>query len=156
MIKIGNLSNKKNGKKYSFSDIHMDFQATQTSVSKTNDNVVAGNDIGVDLDERAIKNSILNILSQKRYTNPEFGINLKRYIGGTVSEMTARSIGAAIERGIGLYEPRVKIERIIVSGNADTFTYNIIIILSLLNFNKTPLTLTGVLNNSGNFNFINK
>lgn len=154
-ITIKNLSNKKDNRKYTFSDIHFDFSERKISNNSRNDDVVAGNDIDIDVDEVAIMNSIRNIITQRRYLNPSFGINIKKYIGGSITELTSKTIGDEIDRGINLFEPRVKVDKIIVMANPDNYAYYIMIALSLPNLNKNFL-FNGVLDNTGNFNFINR
>jgi len=134
----------------------MDLQPKSISNNKRNNNVVGGNDIISDTDQNAIKNSIRNILTQSRYLVPNIGVNLKSFIGRDISEGTARAIGNAIDRGISLYEPRVKLEKLIVAGNEDKFLYNIILIISFPNFNSSQTVLEAILDNDGNFQYINK
>ena len=153
-IKISNLTNKKNGRDYSFADIHLDFSPKQASSNTRNSDIVSGNDIEADYDEKAIMNSLRNILTQRRYLNPSFGVNIKKYIGGSVNDLTSKAIGTEIDRGITLFEPRVKVEKIIVLADPDKFSYYISIAVSLPNFQKI-FYYSGVLDNIGNFNFIN-
>ncbi len=137
MITIGNLSNRPNGRPYSFSDIHLDLQEKLSSTNVKNADVVRGNDIIMDTDAAAIRNSVINIVTQRRYFNSEFNINIKQYIGEFVSEMTGQSIGDAIDKGLSLFEPRINVVKILVGANEETYSYSIAIIYTLYCLSKT-------------------
>lgn len=156
MIIINNLSNKNKSKGYIFSDLNLFVETTQKSTSVNNNNIVIGNDIVIDVDESAIKNSIRNILLQKRYTFPSFGANLKSFVGQPLSEMAAISLGEVIEKNITLYEPRVKLQKILVAPDYDNFLYFIVIIITLPNFKNQSLSLQSIFTNDGDFQFIDK
>ncbi len=150
-ITIGNLSTKKGGS--TFVDLHLDLQMAKKSNNVLNNNVVAGNDVIVDTDEAAIKNSIINGLTQRRYTNPLFGVNVRRLIGQPLSDMGARALGDSIERWITTFEPRVKVIQILVAPDYDNYLYRVVLILFLNNLNKQTM-LNGTLNDTGRFEFI--
>lgn len=156
MIKISNLSNKKNNRKYSFADIHFDLQEKQVSNNRQNNDIVSGNDILADYDEKAVINSLVNILLQRRYLNPLFNINLKQYIGKPASDMIALSLGQDIERGIALFEPRIKTKKILVAPDLDKNTYRIFLLIAMPNFSNQNISLEGLFDNLGNLSFINK
>ncbi len=156
MIIINNLSNKNKTKGYIFSDLNFSLENVQKSTSVNNNNIVIGNDIVIDMDESAVRNSIKNLLLQKRYTFPAFGVNLRSYVGGPLSEMGAISLGEAIEKNITLYEPRVKLEKIYVAPDYDNFLYIVMIIISLPNLGNQQLTLKSIVTNDGDFRFVDK
>jgi phage baseplate assembly protein W len=151
MITISNLSNKKNINKPTFVDLNLDFQMNQVSSNRKNADVVLGNDLIVDTDDRAIMNSIQNILSQKRYLNPAFNIDLSNFIGQPLSDMGATALGNTIDKGIALFEPRVKVQKILVATDHDTNTYVIAIILVLPNLGNKQLIINSSLSNTGDF-----
>lgn len=155
MITIGNLSNRPNGRSYSFSDLHLDLQEKKSSSNIRNDDVVRGNDILMDTDVAAINNSITNILTQRRYLSSDFSVNLKQFIGDQISEMTSRSIGDAIDKGLTLHEPRIAVNKVIVGADLVNFRYNIAIFYTLKNFKDSKKLLQGTLNNMGDFNLVN-
>jgi phage baseplate assembly protein W len=156
MITISNLSSKKSGKSYTYSDLDLNFEEKKVSSNTRNDNIVAGNDLVVSTDIEAIKNSIRNILFQKRHLVPTVGVNLKKYIGQPISEMRAQSIGDDIERGITLFEPRVKVEKILVRYNIDQSTYFIELRLKLVNFSESLTILNAAFSQQGEFTFVNR
>ena len=156
MITISDLSSKKNGKAYTYSDLDLNFEEKKVSSNVRNSNIVNGNDLVISSDLAAIKNSIRNILSQKRHLSPKVGVNLKKYLGYPVSEMGANAIGEEIERAIALFESRVKAEKIIVRYNIDLMTYAIEIRVRLLNFSDSISILNATFSNNGEFIFVNK
>lgn len=156
MITISNLSNKKKGNNFTFSDIHLDLEQSLASINKRNTDAVSGNDIIIDSDKVAIFNSIRNIFTQRRYLNPAFDNKLAKYIGTPVSQMAAHAIGEDIDRALVLFEPRVKVIKILVKANSDNNSYGITIFLSLPNFSNEQLMMMGNFSNDGRFDFINR
>ena len=153
-ITITNLSNKKGNNSYTFSDLHLDLQESQTSTNNRNADVVTGPDIIADYDELAIRNEVKNLFTQSRYLNPKFGVNLRQYIGQPMSEMSAWSLGQDIERGINLFIPRVKLKKVVVAPDYNIQAYIIVLLLDLPNFSKQVM-LNASLNNTGRFDFVN-
>jgi len=156
MIIVGNLSNNKNNRKYTYTDIDVSLEKTQNSDNNRNSDVVAKNDIIINTDERAILNSVQNILLQKRYLTPKFGANLRNFIGQPLSDMGAVSVGEEINRNITLYEPRIKVQNIYVVPDYDNYMYVIAIILSIPNFKNKQLILNGKLSTDGDLFFGDK
>jgi phage baseplate assembly protein W len=154
MINITNLTNKTSGRNYVFSDLNMDFQERQVSGNRKNTDIAPGIDLVIDYDRDAVRNSIRNLLYQKRYLT-EFNINLKSYIGSGISKTKAESLGETIERGIALYEPRVKTEKILVGASIDQGVYYISIIVSMVNFPDNIVVIKSTLDRNGSFTFIN-
>lgn len=153
MIKISSLS--KTTKDFSYKDILLDFQESKVSLNSKNNDIVAGNDIVVSTDINAIKNSIVNILTQTRYTNSLMNVNLKKYLGSPATEMTSQSIGNDIDKGLALLEPRIKVNNILIAPDFDQFTYRIVIIYSIKALGLSKEILEGTLNSTGRFAVIN-
>ena len=153
MIVINNLSNKINQNNYTFSDINLDFALKQVSNNRRNNDVVVGNDIIADVDERAILNSIENLLTQKRYLTPSFGVNLKNFIGQPLSDLGASALGNTIDTCIKLYEPRITLQKILVAPDYDNFLYQIAIIILMPNLNNKQVVINTSFNNTGDFTF---
>ena len=154
MINISNLTSKSSGKNYIFSDLDLNFQQKQISGNRKTNDVAPGIDVVVSLDVEAIKNSIRNILFQKRYLS-DFDINLKSYIGENISQMRGQLLGEQIEKGIALYERRVKVEKIFIATNIEENTYHISMILRPVNFKNGTILLNSTLDRNGTFSFIN-
>ena len=153
MINITNLSSTKNGKGFIFSDLNLNFEEKKVSGNFRNGDVAPGNDLVIDYDVDAIKNSIRNLLFQKRYLT-NVSANLKMFIGQPMSEMNAIALGENIERAITLFEPRVKIEKIYVIPNIERFTYYIYMAVRILNLNVVT-TLNASFDRNGAFEFVN-
>jgi len=154
MINVTNLTSKSAGRNYVFSDLDLNFQQKQISGNRKNNDIASGIDVVVSLDSEAVKNSIRNILFQKRYLT-NFDINLKSYIGQNISTLRGQLLGEQIEKGMALYEPRAKVEKIFVATNEDQNSYYISMILRLINFENKLLLLNSTLDRNGTFTFIN-
>ena len=154
MINITNLTSKVSGRNYIFSDLDLDFNQKQISGNRKSNDVANGIDVVISLDVEAIKNSIRNLLFQKRYL-VDFNINLKNYIGENISELQGQFLGEQIERGLALYEPRVKTQKIFVATNIEQNSYYISLVLRLVNFKEQILLLNATLDRNGTFTFIN-
>lgn len=99
---------------YTYSDLHLDF------------NKPIVKDFEADFDEAAIKNSIytlFNTIPGQSLLNPEYGLNLAKYLFDPVNETNANLIGKDILKGIGVYEPRVNVIRINITVNEDDQSY---------------------------------
>lgn len=155
MITISNLTSKKSGKDYTYADLNLEFEEKKVSSNSRNNNIASGNDLVISTEVEAIKNSIRNILFQRRHLNPQLNVNLKKHLGQSISEMRALSIGEDIERAVNLYEPRVKLEKVVIRMNQDQGSYFIELRLTLVNFNQAPIILQAQLTNVGDFSFIN-
>lgn len=154
MINVTNLTSKSDGRNYVFSDLDLNFQQKQISGNRKNNDIASGIDVVVSLDAEAVKNSIRNLLFQKRYLT-DFNINLKNYIGQNISKLRGQLLGEQIEKGIALYEPRAKVEKIFVATNEDQNSYYISMILRLVNFENKLILLNSTLDRNGSFTFIN-
>lgn len=155
MITISNLSNKKNGRTYTYSDFSLDFEEKQVSSNSRNSNVSTGNDIVVLSDVDAIKTAIRNILFQTRHLTPTMDVRLNKYIGLPLTEMRGISIGEDIERAIALFEPRVSVKKIYVGTDYDAMSYYIQLVLDLVSFDQSTIILNARFTNDGQFDFLN-
>ncbi len=153
MINISNLTSKKSGRKFIYSDLNLNFEEKQVSGNNRSSDVASGNDLVIDFDVEAIKNSIRNILFQRRYLSA-LNINLKKYIGEPASEANGETLGDDIERAIAIYEPRIKCEKILVHVNVDQHLYQISLFVRILNLNEI-VRLDASFTHSGNFVFLN-
>lgn len=129
-INFNQLPATDNAKKYVFSDLHLDI--TQEKIFSKKGSTKNKNDIKVDFDIDAIKNSLKSIFNTRkgqRVLYPEFGINLEQYLFEPITREVAYNIGEEINRGIVLFEPRVTPLRINVAVNSDEDGYNVTLIL---------------------------
>jgi phage baseplate assembly protein W len=153
MINISNLTSKKNGKTFVFSDLDLNFQEAKVSKNRGNDDFAAGNDLVINTDEEAIKNSIRNLLFQTRHLS-DVNINLKSYIGEPISEFRGVVLGEDINKVLTLYEPRIKVEKIYVFADIDRSQYIISILTKIKNLGDS-FKLNFSFSRNGSFNFIN-
>ena len=79
-------------------------------------------------DIESIKNSIANALLTspgEKILNPEFGIDLRRFIFEPVDIFTTQEIRADIEENLPNFEPRIELEKVDVQALEDQQQYNI-------------------------------
>ena len=135
-IKITNLeqiSEQYKQKAYYYKDLHLDFEKSST-FSTTLNRKVEGNDIRVDFDESAIRNSLKNLFNTRpgqRFLFPLYGLDLNQYLFEAVSEMNGQVIGEHIVRSIQNFEPRVTLQRCNVVAMPDDNQYDITIIVEI-------------------------
>jgi phage baseplate assembly protein W len=133
-IKISNLqqlSDEYEIKKFVFSDLHLDLKKNgyySEAIQQKNE----GNDLAVDYDESAIRNSLKNLFNTRpgqRFLFPKYGLDLYQYLFEPISENIGRSIGDRIVRAVELYEPRVKVKNCYVKCLMDDNQYDITLIV---------------------------
>ena len=107
-------------------------------------------------DIESIKNSIANALLTspgEKILNPEFGIDLRRFIFEPVDIFTTQEIRADIEENLPNFEPRIELEKVDVEALEDEQQYNIQLQINVPSLNVYGLSLRSVLNSNG-YNFI--
>ena len=120
-----------------YSDIHLDI-ATSSDYSTEALQVIKKNDIKVDYDLNAIKNSLNNLFNTRpgqRFLFPNYGLNLSQFIFEPVTEYNGRLIGEKIVRSVQLFETRVTLKQCNVSLMPDENQYDINLILEFPVFN---------------------
>jgi len=124
---------------YSYSDLHLDFT---NPISK---------DLKSDYDVTAVKNSLFtlfNTVPGQNLLNPQYGLNLTRYLFEPINETNGRLIGGEIVQGINNFEPRVVINTIDVEINEDEQTYYITLNI-FIPIIDTTLRIPGTLTKTG-------
>lgn len=120
-----------------YTDLHLDLKLAQTiGLGKTPSDA---NDILVDNDIEAIRNSIRNIFTTRKgqkLLTPEFGSSLEQYLFEPITEIYARAIGDDILTAIERYEPRIEVLKVYVLPNPDENQYNISVAYKFLEFKK--------------------
>lgn len=104
-------------------------------------------DLVLDTDSEAVKRSIKNLMFTDRYERPwqpKLGAGLKAYLFENIEYSTASTIRKRIISTIQTYEPRAKLQEVIVSVDADNNRYNAKIVFSVLN-NPEPVTIETIL-----------
>lgn len=135
---------------YTFVDLHLDIEEARVRQDGL-ENLAISNDIKVDWDERAIKNSLINIFNTipgERFLIPRFGCNLYAYLFTQVTDFTAKIIGKTILNAIELWEPRVIVDKVEVIAKPDDHEYNITVKVIIMKL-KYQTQLTGVLTQGG-------
>lgn len=141
-IKISNLeaiSKQFEQKTHVYKDLHLDFEKSfefNTTLNKR----IEGNDVRVDYDEAAIRNSLLNLFNTKpgqRFLFPLYGLDLNQFLFEAVSEENGQIIGEKIVTSIEKYEPRVRLQRCSVVAMPDDNQYDITIMITIPILNTT-------------------
>jgi len=94
--------------------------------------------------ERAVVNSIKNLVSTNHYEkpfNPSFGSNLRRLLFENVDKFTAALIEREITEVISNFEPRATVSSVIVSPRTDENGFNVQLEFFVVNITN-PLTIT--------------
>jgi uncharacterized protein len=97
------------------------------------------NDILVDNDITAIKNSLRNIFTTKKgqkILNPDFGLSLEQYLFQPITNANAKALGTDISTGISRYEPRITVSNIVVNPMFDLEQYYVSVYYTLLEINQ--------------------
>lgn len=125
-----------------YTDLKLDL--TPTNSVGLGLNVAKANDIVVDKDYDAIRNSIRNIFTTRpgqKLLTPNFGSSLERYLFEPVTDTMARIIGNEILNQIETFEPRVEVINVEVSPQPEMNQYYIQVVYSFLEL-KTQNTLS--------------
>ena len=125
-----------------YTDIHLDIDVRGLYSATTEDRPLA-NDILLDYDRSAIKNSLLNLFNTRpgqRFLFPEYGLDLNEFLFEAVTEDLGSIIGERIVASITNFEPRVKVRKCIVIAAPDDNLYDITLILNIPTF-ATDFTL---------------
>lgn len=138
---------------YTYTDLKLDLQLDYT---RNNEFLKKKEikDIQIDYDYAAIRNSIYNLVTTvpgQRILNPEYGLNLPKYLFLRISESVALSIGNEVLAGITAFEPRVNVQKINVIADEANQQYIVELILSMTNIDNSSFILVGTLSNSGFF-----
>lgn len=151
-LNLNILKSQANSTKYAnivYRDLHLDIEKLYTN----NDELHKINeitDIVTDVNSKAIKNSIYNILSTmpgQKILNPEFGLNLTQWLFTNLSETNASLIKFKITEQINKYEPRVTLTKVEVIPNYEEHQYDIAIHFNNNEVFNLNLTETGIIPN---------
>jgi phage baseplate assembly protein W len=140
---------------YLYKDLFLDIKNSYSYNAQLNRKEELKDIAGV-YDIEAIKNSITNALLTspgEKILNPEFGIDLRRFIFEPVDIFTTQEIRADIEENLPNFEPRIELEKVDVEALEDQQQYNIQLQINVPSLNVYGLSLRSVLNSNG-YNFI--
>lgn len=121
--------------KYTYTDLHLDIETSFNIHASSRSNQ---NDIRVDYDVQAVRNSIRNLMTTRplsKIYSPAMGSKLETYLFEGMSEFKASLIGREINTLLTKYEPRINITSIIVFPDIKANTYNIRLEYSLVDKN---------------------
>jgi phage baseplate assembly protein W len=121
-----------------YTDLHLDLVISKNVGVGLNAH--DSNDIEIDEDVAAIKNSLYNIFSTipgQKLLTPSFGASLDQYVFESVDTMRGKIIGDDILRAITTFEPRIQVLNIEVYPMPDQLMYYIILVYQLVGLNKT-------------------
>jgi phage baseplate assembly protein W len=131
-----------------YTDLTMDVEVNNLA---TDDNLFKpenSSDISVSVDEQAIKNSLVNIFNTipgQKVLNPEFGLDLKRFLFEPLTSFTAQRISETIFNGIRRWETRVDIVNIDVQQDYSNYQFTISLTLRIPKLSNSNVSFTGIL-----------
>jgi phage baseplate assembly protein W len=140
---------------YTYADLHLDLREKYL-INNPMHQQPEVNDLMVDYDVDALKNSLLNLFSTSpgdKILSPEFGLDLRQYIFEPITRERAFDMQRKIFSGITRFEPRIIVNQVVVVPNFDAMEYNITIYYSVPTLNITNARLASSLNKNG-YNYI--
>ena len=156
LIKISDLSVDKQDNAaleagYLYKDLFLDLEPEIYYNKQLNKNVIL-KDVQGSYDLQAIKNSIINIFLTspgQKILNPEFGIDLRRYLFEPVNSSTAYKIKYDIDTRLPGQEPRIQLQKVNVDAITDAQEYYIAMQIDIPSLNAYGITLKSLLNSNG-------
>ena len=143
-------------KNYVYTDLFLDLTQEPHEIGiNTRGTNSQGRDIKIAYNINAIKNSIVNLFNTspgERLLLPDYGCNLKGFIFDSITESTANEIGRTISRSLQMWEPRVNLVDMDITGYESRHEYVVTLILEVPFFdenNNDRFSIVGVLNNEG-------
>jgi len=100
-------------------------------------------DINKNLDAMAVINSVKNLILTGHYErpfHPEIGSSIAKMLFENMDNITASNLAREIRQVIENFEPRVKVNNVIVSPDFDNNAYSIGMQFTLIN-QTTPITI---------------
>lgn len=138
-------------KPYTYADLHLDLQEKYLINDNFNQRPEI-NDLRLDYDLDAIKNSIRNIFYTspgEKILNQEFGLDLRNFLFEPITSKNSFAIKRIISGEIGLLEPRIVVKSVDVVPDTDNDQYSITMMFDVPTLDITNASLFGVLNKSG-------
>ena len=119
---------------YVYCDLHLDLSIGNNVGNGLNN--VDSNDIRVDYDNFAIRNSLTNIFTTRpgqKILNPAFGANLEQFLFERVDTIKGKILGNTILQNINNFEPRVNVQSVQVQPVPDEQLYYVLLVYQILN-----------------------
>lgn len=120
-----------------YTDLHLDLKFKKSIGEGFSP--VTSNDILVDNNIDAIKNSLRNIFNTRKgqkILTPEFGSSLEQYLFEPVNNIYARLIADEILSSITQFEPRIEVLKINILPQPEENQYNVTMLYRFLEFKK--------------------
>lgn len=139
------------GKSYYYADLHLDLKDKYTIKNNFNQKPEI-NDLRLDYDINAIGNSLRNLFTTTpgdKVLNPEYGLDLRKYLFEPVTVDTANLIRREIYTQVAVYEPRVKLVSVNIVMDSDQNEYDITIYMNIPALNINNVSFFGTLNTNG-------
>jgi hypothetical protein len=139
-ITLNRLPQKSNaGKTYLYADLHLDLQEKYNTSSNLYENRDI-NDLKIDYDIDAIKNSLYNL---------EYGLDFKQYLFIPATEDIARYIRDEIYSQTARFEPRIKVVNVNITILEDVNEFDINIYYNIPSLNIHDISMFGTLSQNG-------
>ena len=136
---------------YLYKDIAFDLEPTVSYNRQLNKKEYL-KDVQALYDIEAIKTSISNAFltsPRQKILNPEFGVDLRRYLFEPVDVFTADLIQDDIELKLPNAEPRIEVENVTVFGDEDNQEYHITLQINVPSLNVRGVSIKSKLNSNG-------
>jgi phage baseplate assembly protein W len=151
-IVLGTLPQLKNRNgPYLYTDLHLDL----ASYGINNNYLYQTpeiNDIQLDYDLNALKNSLYNLFTTtpgEKILNPDYGLDLKQYLFDNATVRVAENIRDEIYRQVRAYEPRVKLGDVHITILEDVNEFDISIYYSVPTLNISKVAMFATLGGNG-------
>ena len=120
-----------------FKDVSMSFKYNPLSgdlITLSNENAIA----------RAVRN-IVSTTPGEKFFDPDFGSSISEILFENVDDITAMSVRTEIINVIENYEPRVKLLKVSVNANIDSYSMDVRIVYQVIGIDIPPQELSFVL-----------
>lgn len=138
-------------KGYLFKDIKFDTEFSKF-VGRELYSTAQPKDLAELQDAQAVYNSVKNIMTTapgEKLLNPTFGLDLRTYLFEPINSTTSYFMASDIYRNLGVFEPRIVLNAVSVTGNTGENEYLIDIIFSIPTLDIYDLNLKATLNRDG-------
>jgi len=110
------------------------------------------NDVAALYDEEAVKNSVANAFLTapgQKILSPAYGMDIRRFLFEPIDDFIMEIMKDDIRIGLPIMEPRITISELKVTGDPDTNTYYISMMINVPSLNITGLSIKSELNSTG-------
>lgn len=110
--------------------------------SKKGQDLLGNQDVPIMINDQAIKESIINLLSTEigsRPMNPTYGVNLDKYLFEPIDEITSDLLSFEISNALDAFESRINNVKVNVTPTEDELSYTIDISFGITYTNGTEV-----------------